>query len=1217
MKRISGPRSTAVAGARTVGRRREALRLVLLLGLVAAIALAGTTGWSAPASATPTSAPSAGPGASPDRGTSSPNANVRDLASANCSALTNGWALLDGGRPAPAVRASLETPCTLDPDVAGLYFLSNATGSGDRTEFEITLPVNGTGSAREYSAFWLGMWVTGIGCSYAGASYLTVELIPPFAAGAGVGGVPYWTVEAPAWDLVPAGSCDPQCQNDTTFFTIAGRGYCEDDAVVVGFGALSAGGHGTFEPGDLLTLTLDGAAGGTAPLAVYLNDSTDSARSLTWNYAANATVNGTRVNQTVTDAPLVPLYSNATERNGGWTGGRNIGFGWYGCPEPTDGDSFGAACDSYAGGTPLLGAPELDAVTSWNASAHAYSNPYPEVETVSSTGACAGAAGMPSCADFTTYGGAGVYPVFGLASGQGHAWYTFAANGTSSFRPFGSVASEFLANGTLSPAIDPTVVGPPSISVGTGSATVSFRATDPVGTARAWVVTWWCTSHVNATETTYAALLSGSPGNTFEDGNWTAATSTSTYTGSFFYWTRALSFDGVWTTSPIFNVTIQTGSSGSCLGQTPPHPGFTASDIAPVGGGYSLNWTGNFTDGTTSYRVVATPVKGGSPTQFNVGNASSARLMGLTGNASYDLVVVALDPLGFANPSPSVPGPATLYALAYRLVNETDSSPWAGSAVLRVSANVTGGLPPFEFEFSFGDGTSETVWTTSGAASAVHAFAVGYCGIAVIALTVDDTAGDAVTPPPLYLPVQGPPTAVPATMVGGFHLVHLRWTPPTSPGTVTSYQVLWTTDPAWAPYLTIASLENASLPGLGMWHVNATTRTYGISVSDGTEVYALVVAWNAYGMGLLPSGAELGAPVYLTAIASPFVGTMTSTVSGGPAPLADAFNATFMLQPGDALENATYHFTPGGSVPATIAGVNGTYFANVSTVFDRPGLVDVDLYVTDTLSQSTILFTNVYVSAGPTPFVTIAPPSPPVWVNTSFALTANASGGSGSYSYAWGLGDGGTATGNPVNYSYVAAGTYLVSVVVNDTVWGGSETASVPVTVFAPQTVQIAETSTVTYGTYQFTAIPHGGYGNLTYTWLFDDGSTAKGATASHAWATSGNYTVTLQAKDGYGHTATTSAAIEIPPLPSPSGGSGGSNVSATLVGALVILVLALAVVAVFFAVRGRRRGPKEPEGAAAVPAEENPAEENPAGEPWPVVERGPTPEEEQPSVYR
>ncbi len=1174
---------------------RRAARLVALLALAAGLAVVGSTGWNASVAAVAPATPHASEGVAP---TDSPRGNVPGApssaprapdVSANCSALSAGWAILGAGRPAPPVAPSLETPCVLDPDSAGLYFTSNSTDAGARTEFSIVLPANSSASAREYSTFWIGMWLGGIACSYDAASYLTVELVPPYSAGAGVTGEPYWTVEAPVWDLVPAGSCDSQCQNDTAFFTIAGRGYCEDDAVVAGIGALNPTGTGSFAPGDAISLTLDGEAGGPAPLAIYLNDTTHPGSSLSWNYSSGTRVDSVTVNTTVTSTALYPLYQNATAADGGWTGGLNVGFGFSGCPAPAGGTSFAAPCVSYGGGWSLASTPEVAAVESFNATSRTYSNPYPSFETVSSTGACGGSSGMPDCADFSSFGGVGAYPLFGLGTGLARSWITFAPSGTGAFFPFGSVASEFPANGSLSASFGPAIVGPATVSVGPTSATVTFRSSDPIGTARAWITTWWCASStVTATETTYAATLSTSLGNGPGDGNWSAAVATNGLTGTMYFWTRALALDTTAATSPVENVTISAGSGG-CGASPPKAPSFTASDVAPVGGGYSLSWTGNVSDGTSAYTVLAKPIKGGTTLEFPVGNTTSARIVGLEGNASYNLTVVAADPLGLATPStPAVTAPMTLYPLAYKLVSLTSSSPWAGDVVLHLQANMTGGLPPYHFYFSFGDGTPTLpVWVTGDVASATHTYPANYTGVSVVSLTVIDTAGDVVTPSPVYLPIQGPPLAVPATIVGGSDFVQLRWSAPASHAPLLGYKVLWTTDAAGARYLTAVAPANASFAPIGDALLLPTKTFYSIAAPAGTMVYADVLGINAFGEGLLPAVPFLGAREYLNASQYPFTGMLISSIGEGPAPLPVTFNATFTLAPNDTLANATYRFLPaGGSFPAEIGYLNGTWWANGSTTFDTPGLENAYLYVIDAIGQLLVLYTTVYVTVGEAPLVSIAVGSSPVWANTSVEFTAGTTGGSGHFDYAWSFGDGVNATGNPVTTSYLDPGSYLVSLTVNDTEYGGVGTAAIPVAVYAPPTVGIAETSTGTYGQYQFTAIPHGGYGRLNYTWLFGDGTSATGGTVDHSWAFSGNYTVTLDASDGYGHTTTAAISVLVPALPSSSSSSGGSTVSASILGAFVIATLALAVLAVVLAILLRRARAAARSGPPGAPVE-------------------------------
>jgi PKD repeat protein len=1194
-------------GAASSGRARRAAIALGLLGVSALIVLAGASGLptqTGSASSAPTLASPSVVAAAP--AAVAPVASTHPGTSADCAALSAGWQLLDGARPSPAILPSLESPCTLDHDVAGVYFVSDAPGSGAHTEFDLTLPANGTDPGGAYSAFWLGMWVSGIGCSYDQESYLTVELIPPYATAAGVAGVPWWTVEAPVWDLVPAGSCDPQCQNDTAFFTVGGRSYCEDDALLSGFGALTGAGRGALDPGDTLSVALVGTAGGPSPLAVYVNDSTDPSRSLSWNYSGTAIgPHGLLVNQTVTGQALVPLYSNASSTNGGWTGGLDVGFGWFNCPAPLGNDSYASACDSYDRSIAPGASPEIDRVLSYDRTSHTYSNLYPTVETESTSGACAGTPTVAPCADFTTYGGSGDYPVFGIGGSEGRSWLTYGPADASNIATLASRAGEFPTNASLSAPLDLTVVGNASTAAGSNSVSVQFRVTDPVGVTRVTVAAWWCNSGLHRSVATFAATLVSAPYNTPTDGNWTALVPTSGDVGSFYYSAQALSNDGTWTYGAESNVTL-TGTGSTCPTGYPTAPVFSPSSISPIGGGYDLNWTENTSSGATSYTVVATTTHGGRTTHFALGNVTSARLVGLAGNASYNLSVSATNPVGLSTSSPIVHAPSTWYVLAIRPVNLTDSSPWAGHAILDVSDNVTGGLNPYEFDFSFGDGTSNIVWTTSGEASTVHDFPVNYSGIAVVLVSVVDSAGDSISAPTVFVTVQGPPTGVHATISGGTGFVQLRWTPPSSPGPFSHYQVYWTTDAVWAPYLTAAWPSNASVPEISE---NTTTRlTFAIAASDGTEVYAQVVAWNSYGEGLLPSEPAAGEQPYLSAASSNLVGTLVSSAAGGPAPFTDFLNASFVLAPGDALVSAVYGFSPGGTMPATIGSANLDFWANASVTFNTPGPVNVALHVTDALNQSTVLTTSLYVSPGPAPIVAVKVSPTPVWANSAVEFTAQASAGSGQYSYNWSFGDGGTATGSVVNYSYLASGAYVVSVAVTDTEWGGTSTEWAPVTVYAVPTVQIVESSTANYGSYQFTALPTGGLGNFTYTWLFSDGSSLSGASVTHTFAGSGNYSVTVQATDGYGHVTTNSTYVVVPSSPGSTSSTSGGTSSTELIGALILLVIALAVVAAILAIRQFRRRRSE--------------EDDPAGDPVhygtdPPTEPSPPPAEEEPPLYR
>ncbi|MGA9839704.1 MAG: PKD domain-containing protein, partial [Thermoplasmata archaeon] len=1100
------------------------------------------------------------------------------LAPARCAAASAGWAALDSDAPAPNVAASLQSPCSLQHDVPALYFVSNATGSGARVRIDIALPPNGSHPASVLSAFWVGMWVSGLPCSYDGAAYLTVELLPPYATQEGVPPSPSWTVRAPVWDLVPAGSCDPQCQNDTAFFTVSGRNYCEDDAVTSGMGALGVT-EGAFSPGDALSVVLNGTVGGPAPLDVTINDTTHPAQDLSWQYPGTTGLVGA--------GALTPLYSSASATNGGWTGGLDIGFGWQNCPVPASGTSFATACNSYDG--PLAnstGSPAVDSVLSWNATAKAYTNRYPGVVTQSSSGACSGAGGAAPCADFTTYGGTGAYPTFQIGARLGVSWFDYGGASPYEQGDFGGDANEFPARGNLSALSGTTVLSAPATAVSSTAVTVTVRASDPNGVDRVTVSSYWCTTNATRSLFTYPATLSATPQNSSFDGNWSVNVpiGAAGMTGPFYYSVAARSVTGVATPAESGSVSLTSGAGGSCSSHDPSAPGLDSSDVTSVGGGYLIRWNESGASGVSNFTVDAHPTLGGTTTAFPVGNVTSARLSGLSGNASYDLSVVATNPAGLSTTSGAVTAGSTALVLLGRSTNFTASPGWANATTLRVASNATGGLPPYTFTFSFGDGTSESVFTSSAEASAVHEYENNYTGDAVVSVRIVDRVGDTASAPTVLVPVRGTPGSVSASMAGGDDFVHVFWSAPSAAPVnasafgVTRYVVLWTTNATLAPYLSAGWPSNESARSIQQSVAGPGATGTTVVVPDGTEVFAQAFALDKYGVGLLPAETTPGVEPYLVATAAPLLAGPIGTDPGvgGPAPFTENFSTPLTAGTGTVVSNASYHFTGGTSLVATVVDAAGTFWANATYTFDSPGLVSVYLYATDSLEQLAVASTTVLVTPGASPVVAVALAPTPVWVNSSVTFTASASGGSGHYAFNWSLGDGSNATGANVTYSYTSAGTYIVSVVATDSEFGGTSTRTLPVTVLPIPTVAIVVTANGTAGTYRFEALVSGGYGNLSYTWVFDDGTQGVGALVSHTWTTPGTYTVSLEVTDGYGHRATATAIVVFGGV-SPSTPAVAGGVAGWVVDALLVAVVALAVVCVVLLLRRRVPAPAAP----------------------------------------
>jgi len=167
-----------------------------------------------------------------------------------------------------------------------------------------------------------------------------------------------------------------------------------------------------------------------------------------------------------------------------------------------------------------------------------------------------------------------------------------------------------------------------------------------------------------------------------------------------------------------------------------------------------------------------------------------------------------------------------------------------------------------------------------------------------------------------------------------------------------------------------------------------------------------------------------------------------------------------------------------------------------------------------------------------------APPranaGPDQFVQTLAAATFDGSGSADDgaiNAYDWTFGDGSSSTGKIVAHSYRTAGTFTATLTVTDNSGQrGTDTAVVTVT-NRPPTANAGPDSTVGPGT----PVAFDGRGSsdpdgtiASYAWSFGDGTTASGATASHAYGTAGTYTATLTVTDDLGARSSDSAIVTV-----------------------------------------------------------------------------------------
>ncbi|HXQ48435.1 MAG TPA: hypothetical protein VN842_01460, partial [Thermoplasmata archaeon] len=407
---------------------------------------------------------------------SQPSASGRPAVSACLRPVSEFPALWRGPWPPPAVAPTLQSPCAWGADESSLGFLSNQSGSADRSSFTVLLPPSGTATGETLAALSFRIWASGMPCSLDGATQVEVQLIPP-ASPYGSSFSADWSVRAPAFDLVPPSSCDPTCSNDTAIFTIDGAAFCEDQIVRSAPGAPPTAPTGAFSPGDTLELTFVGSPGGTSPLAIYLNDTTRPSVDLAFVYGATSMLTG---------RPLVPLFSDANLSESVWGLSPGIAAVATLCPVP---DSAISSCLSYnesaMDATPSV---SIESASFWNGTSGTYSSSYDAVATSSSTGACT--IGPIECSGFSGPSG-GFYPYWSLHNVSGNLAWQFGGSYPSELGAFdGPSAGEGIV-----PRWAPTItVANVAGSQGGGGVFVSGQVADPDGVARVIVNLDYCAS---------------------------------------------------------------------------------------------------------------------------------------------------------------------------------------------------------------------------------------------------------------------------------------------------------------------------------------------------------------------------------------------------------------------------------------------------------------------------------------------------------------------------------------------------------------------------------------------------------------------------------------------------------------------------------------------------------------------------------------------------
>ncbi len=261
------------------------------------------------------------------------------------------------------------------------------------------------------------------------------------------------------------------------------------------------------------------------------------------------------------------------------------------------------------------------------------------------------------------------------------------------------------------------------------------------------------------------------------------------------------------------------------------------------------------------------------------------------------------------------------------------------------------------------------------------------------------------------------------------------------------------------------------------------------------------------------------------------------SASSSPAAVGQSvtFSSSGSYDPDGTIVSWSWNFgdgsTASGNTPTHAYGAAGTYTITL-TVQDNGG-------ATGSIAHS--LTVNPAANQPPAASFT-AMPSPALVGQT---VTFN---GTGSYdpdgsvvSWSWSFGDGYTGSGSTPTHAYGAAGTYTITLTVQD---NGGATGSIAhsLTVNAP-TNQPPVASFTTSPSPALVGQPVAFAASASfdpdgsivyYGWSFGDGGTGSGVSASHAYSAPGTYTATLTVQDNAGATAGTTrqVAVQAPSYP-------------------------------------------------------------------------------------
>jgi hypothetical protein len=473
----------------------------------------------------------------------------------------------------------------------------------------------------------------------------------------------------------------------------------------------------------------------------------------------------------------------------------------------------------------------------------------------------------------------------------------------------------------------------------------------------------------------------------------------------------------------------------------------------------------------------------------------------------------------------------------------------AGGGQATLMASVTGGLPPYVFQWSVSDPSGavdnarldslvmQSTTFTSGLTTGTYTVTCvvtddgGFADVDSVSLVVGGGLGQGlaldVTTNRQNLPATGGTASLAAIAAGGVAPLAYQWT------------VL---DPSGAD-VTLATLNDDTIPGptftapaaVGTYRLSCTvTDSVGTIFTDSTDMFVgqgLSLNLDVDRVAVVPGGVGANARA-----------TLTATPSGGLAPYTYAWSVT---APGGGADNLRLDDTAAASPVFTSDAANtvGTYRLQC-VVTDSLGSAFVD---------SLVLFVGVDLSAAIT--ATRQTVDPGGGATGQSTLTCQPYGGAAPYTYTWtvtnpsGVGEDARLdnvnTQSPVFTSIGTIGTYRLTCTVVDALgFGTIESTYIDVTdglsaTLTTSRLQVAPGGGAN-GQTLLTATPEGGIAPYTYQWAVTDPAgnpdnarlTDVNATSptfeSDGVGTVGTYRITCTITDSFGATFTDALHVAV-----------------------------------------------------------------------------------------